>query len=45
MENERYHPTQYQEDAHQIVEDLREDHNHDAEDETDYPSNQGYIGS
>jgi hypothetical protein len=45
MEDQRYHSTQYQEDAHQIVEDLGEDHNHDTEYESDYPSDQQHVRS
>jgi hypothetical protein len=45
VENERNDSTQYQEDAHQVVEDIREDHDHDAEDQTDYPPDQDYIAS
>jgi hypothetical protein len=40
MDNKRYHPTQYQEDAHQIIEDFRKNHYDDTEDKGDDSSNQ-----
>jgi hypothetical protein len=38
--DKRYHSTQYQEDAHQIIEDFRENHHHDTEDKGDDSSNE-----
>jgi hypothetical protein len=40
MANKRYHAPQYQDDAHQIIEDFRKNQYHDTEDEADYSSNQ-----
>ena len=40
VDNKRYHSTQYQEDAHQIVEDFRKNHYDDTEDKGDDSSNQ-----
>jgi hypothetical protein len=39
MENKRCHSAQYQEDAHQIIEDFRKNHYDDTEDNGDYSSN------
>jgi hypothetical protein len=39
MENKCRHSTQYQEDAHQIIEDFRKNHYDDTEDKGDYSSN------
>jgi hypothetical protein len=38
--NKGYHPDEYQEDAHQIIEDFRENHYHDTENKGNYSSNQ-----
>jgi hypothetical protein len=43
IENKRSHPTQYEEDAHQIIEDLGENHYDDTEDNGDDSSNQPHI--
>jgi hypothetical protein len=43
VDNKRYHSTQYQEDAHQIIEDFRKNHYDDTEDKGDDSSNQSYI--
>jgi hypothetical protein len=40
VDNKRYHSTQYQEDAHQIIEDFRKNHYDDTEDKGDDSSNQ-----
>jgi len=40
IDNKRYHSTQYQEDAHQIIKDFRENHYDDTEDKGDDSSNQ-----
>jgi hypothetical protein len=37
IDDKRQHATQYQEDAHQIIEDLRENHYDDSEDKGDDP--------
>jgi len=39
MNKKRYHSTQDQEDAHQIIEDFGENHYDDSEDEGDDPCN------
>jgi len=36
--NKRYHSYHDEPDAHQIIEDFRKDHYHDAEDKGDYSS-------
>jgi hypothetical protein len=43
MDKERYHATQYQEDAHQIIEDFRKNHYDDTEDKGDDSSNESHI--
>jgi hypothetical protein len=43
VNNKRYHSTQYQEDAHQIIEDFRKNHYDDTEDKGDDSSNQTQI--
>jgi hypothetical protein len=40
LNDKRYHSTQYQEDAHQIIEDFRKNHYDNAEDKGDDSSNQ-----
>jgi hypothetical protein len=39
MENKRRHSTQYQEDAHQIIEDFGKNHYDDTKDKGNYSSN------
>jgi hypothetical protein len=39
MKNKRRHSTQYQEDAHQIIEYFRKKHYDDTKDKGDYSSN------
>jgi hypothetical protein len=38
--NKRYHSTQYQEDAHKIIEDFGKNHHYDTEDKGDDSSNE-----
>jgi hypothetical protein len=40
VDNKRYHSTQYQEDAHQIIEDFRKNHYDDTEDKGNDSSNE-----
>jgi len=40
IENKRYHSTQYQEDAHQIIKDFRKNHYDDTKDKGNDSSNQ-----
>jgi hypothetical protein len=39
MENKRHHSNQYQENAHQIIEDFRKNHYDNTKDKADYSSN------
>jgi hypothetical protein len=38
IDDKRHHATQYEEDAHQIIEDFRENHYDNSEDKGDDPS-------
>jgi hypothetical protein len=40
IDNKRHHSNQYQEDAHQIIEDFRKNHYQDTEDKGDDSSNE-----
>jgi hypothetical protein len=40
IDKKRYHSTQYQEDAHQIIEDFRKNHYDDTEDQGNDSSNE-----